>query len=91
LVIRGLVERSAGADLAATKLLLELMRRANPRALGPDPAEAAPLDQDALNLLKERLERLARAQMFEQSSAPAAPSASAPEPTGGEPAPPLDE
>ncbi len=70
------------------------MRQGNPRALGPDPAEAAPLDQDDLILLIERLERLARAQMFEQSSAPPvsleAP-AGEPDPRTGKPSPPVDE
>jgi hypothetical protein len=59
LMIRGLVERSAGADLAATKLLLEMMRKADPRALAPGSDQAGPLGRDALALLKERLSRLA--------------------------------
>jgi len=59
LMIRGLVERSAGADLAATKLLLEMMLKADPRAMAPDPDQAGPLGRDALALLKERLSRLA--------------------------------
>jgi hypothetical protein len=33
LIIRGLVERAAGADLAATKLLLEMIHKADPRAI----------------------------------------------------------
>jgi hypothetical protein len=63
LMIRGLVERSAKADLAATKLLFEMLRKADPRAIGPDPSDNAPLGEDALNLLKERIARLARAQL----------------------------
>jgi hypothetical protein len=59
-LIRRLVEKSVGADLAATKLLFELLRRADPNAVAADPADAAPLGQDALELLKRaRLARLA--------------------------------
>jgi len=63
LMVLSLVERSAGADLAATKLLFELLRKADPRAVAPDPEQADPLGEDALRLLKERLARLASAQM----------------------------
>ena len=63
LMIHSLVERSAGADLAAIKLLFELLRKVDPHAVAIDPDEAAPLGQDALTLLKERLARIARAQM----------------------------
>ena len=62
-VIRRLVEKSAGADLAATKLLFELLRKADPSAVAADPGDAAPVGQDALTLVKERLARLARAQL----------------------------
>jgi hypothetical protein len=61
-MIRGLVERSAAGELAATKLLFELLRKADPRAIGPDPASDAPLAENALDLLKERIARLALAQ-----------------------------
>jgi hypothetical protein len=84
-MIRSLVERSAGADLAATKLLFEMMRRADPRAVAPEPAEAGPLGKDALALLKERLARLARAQLVEL------PHAAEPQPDSSDPAEPLDQ
>jgi Family of unknown function (DUF5681) len=80
LMVRNLVERSAGADLAATKLLFEMLRKIDPRAVGPDPHEATPFGEDALTLLKERLARLARAQMPEPSAASARRS-KAPDPT----------
>ncbi len=70
LMIRGLVERSAGSDLAATKLLFELLRKADPNAVAPDPEEAAPLGEDALAQLKKRLARLARAQLADPASNP---------------------
>lgn len=70
LMIRGLVERSAGSDLAATKLLFELLRKADPSAVAPDPEEAAPLGADALTRLKERLARLARAQLADPANNP---------------------
>lgn len=35
LMVLSLVERSAGADLAATKLLFELLRKSDPRAVAP--------------------------------------------------------
>jgi Family of unknown function (DUF5681) len=80
LMIHALVERSAEGDLAATKLLFEMLRRADPQALGPDPHESAPFGGDALAQLKERLTRLARAQMADASHPPEpsdpAPSAS---------------
>jgi hypothetical protein len=68
LMVRSLVERSAGADLAATKLLFELLRKADPLAIAADPATADPLGEDALTLLKERLARLARAQQANLAS-----------------------
>ena len=78
MMVRGLVERSAGADLAATKLLLELLRRTDPHAIAADPAAAAPLGEDALTLLKERLARLAQAQ--EPDAAPRPAPAADPDP-----------
>ena len=68
LMIRGLVERAAGADLAATKLLFDMLRKADPPAVAPDPAAPVPLGEDALTLLKERLARLARAQTADRSA-----------------------
>jgi len=73
-VIRRLVEKSAGADLAATKLLFELLRKADPKAVAADPADAAPLGQDALELLKRRLARLARAQLSNPAPADQPPA-----------------
>ncbi len=70
LMIRGLVERSAGSDLAATKLLFELLRKADPSAVSPGPEEAAPLGADALTQLKARLARLARAQAADPANNP---------------------
>jgi len=62
LVVARLVERSAGADLAATKLLFELLRKTDPRmvAAPTDPA-AAPVD-DAIAQVRAKLLRLAHAQ-----------------------------
>ena len=68
LMVLSLVERSAGADLAATKLLFELLRKADPRAVAPEPEQTDPLAEDALGLLKERLARLASAQMAEAAA-----------------------
>ncbi len=68
LMVRSLVERSTGADLAATKLLFELLRKADPRAVAPDPEETDPMSEDALRLLKERLARLASAQMADAAA-----------------------
>jgi hypothetical protein len=59
---RGLIDRSAGADLAATEVLFEMMRRGDPRATA-EPAQTGPLGDDALALLKDRLDRLARGVM----------------------------
>jgi hypothetical protein len=61
LMIRGLVERSTEGDLAATRLLFEMLRKADPRGVAA-PDDATPVGQDALALLKERLARLADAQ-----------------------------
>jgi hypothetical protein len=50
LMVLSLVERSAGADLAATKLLFELLRKADPRAVAPpEPEQTDPLAEDALS------------------------------------------
>ena len=68
LMVRALVERSTEGDLAATKLLFELLRKADPRAVAPDPEQADPLGEDALRLLKERLARLASAQMADAAA-----------------------
>lgn len=68
LMVLSLVERSAGADLAATKLLFELLRKADLRAVAPEPEQTDPLAEDALGLLKERLARLASAQMAEAAA-----------------------
>ncbi len=76
-VIRRLVEKSAGADLAATKLLFELLHKADPNAVAADPADAAPLGQDALELLKQRLARLAQAQAVDRGPADQPPEATA--------------
>jgi hypothetical protein len=62
LMVRALVERSTEGDLAATKLLFEMLRQADPQAIGPDPS-AAMLFGDALAQLKDRVARLAIAQM----------------------------
>jgi hypothetical protein len=70
LMIRGLVERSAGGELAATKLLFEILRKTDPKALGPDPAETSPYGEDALAQLNQRLARLARAQISDASDLP---------------------
>jgi hypothetical protein len=60
LMIRGLVERSTEGDLAATRLLFEMLRKADPRVFAA-PDDTPPDGQDALALLKERLARLADA------------------------------
>jgi len=79
LMIRSLVERAAGADLAATKLLFEMLRRADPSAVTPDAAADLSLGGDALTLLKERLARLASVQIAE-ASATATPRSAPPAP-----------
>ncbi len=63
LVVARLVERSAGADLAATKLLFELLRKVDPRMVTTpaDPAGFAPAD-DPIAQVRAKLLRLARAQ-----------------------------
>ena len=56
-------ERSAGADLAATKLLFELLRKVDPRMVttSADPAGFTPAD-DPIAQVRAKPERLARAQ-----------------------------
>jgi Family of unknown function (DUF5681) len=88
-MVRKLVERSAEADLAATKLLLELLRRADPQALAPDPAQPGPIGGDALSQLKERLARLARAQLA--GAAAASKPADPPSPPAGPGSQPPDQ
>ncbi len=63
LVVARLVERSARADLAATKLLFELLRKADPRMVTTlaDPAGFVPAD-DPIAQVRAKLLRLARAQ-----------------------------
>ena len=63
LVVARLVERSAKADLAATKLLFELLRKVDPRMVTTpaDPAGFAPAD-DPIAQVRAKLLRLARAQ-----------------------------
>jgi Family of unknown function (DUF5681) len=84
-VIRRLVEKSAGADLAATKLLFELLHKADPNAVAADPADAAPLSQDALELLKQKLARLAHGQAA--IPAPGPDDAAATDPDSPDPIP----
>ena len=63
LVVARLVERSAKADLAATKLLFELLRKVDPRMVtsSADPAGFTPAD-DPIAQVRAKLLRLARAQ-----------------------------
>jgi hypothetical protein len=63
LVVARLVERSAKADLAATKLLFELLRKVDPRMVTTpaDPAGFMPAD-DPIAQVRAKLLRLARAQ-----------------------------
>jgi Family of unknown function (DUF5681) len=61
MVVRGLVERATEGDLAATRLLFDMLRKADPRAVAASD-ESRPLGQDAIAMLKERLARLAAAQ-----------------------------
>lgn len=74
MVIRRLVEKSAGADLAATKLLLDLLGKAELEARTAAPGDAEPaFSQDALDRVKERLARLAAAAAAAQPPDPTAP------------------
>lgn len=61
MMVRGLVERATEGELAATRLLFEMLRKSDPRAVAASD-ESRPLGQDAIALLKERLARLAAAQ-----------------------------
>ena len=99
LVVARLVERSAGADLAATKLLFELLRKVDPRMVTTpaDPAGFVPAD-DPIAQVRAKLLRLARAQGLVPPSddpedvLPTADSApAAPEPTDAPGAPPDDD
>ena len=62
LVVARLVERSAGADLAATKLLFELLRKVDPRMVtaGSDPIGVSPAD-DPIAQVRAKLHSLAQA------------------------------
>ena len=59
-VIAQLVDKSATADLRATKLLLDILRDIERPANRP-AAETPPSEQEFLEQLKERLRRLAKA------------------------------
>jgi hypothetical protein len=61
MMVRGLVARAADSDLAATRLLFDMLRKADPLAIAASD-QSQPLGQDAIALLRERLARLARAQ-----------------------------
>jgi Family of unknown function (DUF5681) len=98
LVVARLVERSAGADLAATKLLFELLRKVDPRMVTTpaDPAGFAPAD-DPIAQVRAKLLRLARAQGLvppsddpEDVSPTADPTPAAPDATDPPGAPPDD-
>ena len=95
LVVARLVERSAGADLAATKLLFELLRKIDPRRVTApsDPIGMPPAD-DPIAQVRARLYRLARDRgLVPPSDAPptADPAPAAPEPADTEPADPSGE
>jgi hypothetical protein len=99
LVVARLVERSAGADLAAIKLLFELLRKVDPRMVTTpaDPAGFAPAD-DPIAQVRAKLLRLARAQgLVPPSDDPedvpltADPSPAAPDATDPPEAPPDDD
>jgi Family of unknown function (DUF5681) len=64
LVVARLVQRSAGADLAATKLLFELLRKVDPNAAAAtaEPADFTPDDEKVIEGLKARLLNIARAE-----------------------------
>jgi hypothetical protein len=61
LVIEQLVNKSAQADLRATKLLFEILGKVDPRAVAApaDPA-ASSLADEAIEQVREKLARLAR-------------------------------
>ncbi len=99
LVVARLVERSAGADLAATKLLFELLRKVDPRMVTTpaDPAGFVPAD-DPIAQVRAKLLRLARAQGLvppsddpEDEPPTADPAPAAPDPTDLADAPPDDD
>jgi Family of unknown function (DUF5681) len=77
LVVARLVERSAGADLAATKLLFELLRKIDPRMVTApsDPIGVSPID-DPIAQVRAKLLRLAQARGLVPPSdtPPAAPA-----------------
>ena len=87
LVVARLVERSAGADFAATKLLFELLRRTDSAAVA-QPSESADFTQDdeeVLERLKERLVGFARAEAAKlppDNPPTATPPSAAPDATG---------
>jgi hypothetical protein len=61
LVIEQLVNKSAQADLRATKLLFEILGKVDPRAVAaPADAEASSLADEAIEQVREKLARLAR-------------------------------
>ena len=99
LVVARLVERSAGADLAATKLLFELLRKVDPRMVTTpaDPPGFVPAD-DPIAQVRAKLHRLARAQGLvppdddlEDVLPTADPAPAAPDATDPPPAPPDDD
>ena len=99
LVVARLVERSAKADLAATKLLFELLRKVDPRMVTTpaDPAGFVPAD-DPIAQVRAKLLRLARAQgLVPPSDDPedvpltADPAPAAPDQTGLTDDPPDDD
>jgi hypothetical protein len=69
-VIAQLVDRSASADLRATKLLLDMLHKLErgPAAALPETASADP-DADAYERLRAKLARLALAQAAEAAAA----------------------
>ncbi len=89
LVVARLVERSAGADLAATKLLFELLRKIDPRRVTtPSAPIGVPPADDPIAQVRAKLLRLARAQgLLPSSDAPPAAAAppAAPDPTDTQP------
>lgn len=96
LVVARLVERSAGADLAATKLLFELLRKVDPSMVTTpaDPTGYLPAD-DPIAQVRAKLLRLARAQGLvppfddpDDDPPTADPAPAAPDATDPPPAPP---
>ncbi|HEV2097725.1 MAG TPA: hypothetical protein VGR45_02230, partial [Stellaceae bacterium] len=74
LVVARLVERSAGADLAATKLLFELLRKIDPRRVAtPSAPIGLPPADDPIAQVRAKLYRLAEARgLLPSSDAPPA-------------------